>query len=800
MNNEIKFIKALTESVRPKNYKIRKSLISIGRNKSSDIVINDKNASRNHAKIYRKQGKYVLEDLNSTNGTFVNGSKITSIKFINSGDLIRIGNSKFQINSYSDRKKLPGNNKLLLTVVICLIVVLIPAIAIPTYLNTKGNLKGEETPAGDKTTDGEDGVNLLVEEEIYKKDEYHLNKGDLELRIEENSLYQDDILNLKELDNDILVEDKYAVFSKKIYNLEFENCNYFNKPVQLTLKYDENMIPEGVSEYSVFVAMEDYEGNIFYQGGEIDTQNNTITINTFHFTNFWTGAFKSRMELEAERLFERTNIEEFSAEDLDLTYEVLKAFDKGVPLEYGNLEAARIEFYDASSAYQDAIEDVVSDMERFDDEFDVPEPGVGGFVSWVGKKYFGKGEGIFFGAGGNILNAFNLTRAGAIFGKASTVWSYFNAGLCVIEFSLAVDYAENVEEKIFGLEKYSNRWLMAQKAMSLLKSEETISNYIEMLRNAGYEITADMIANIYQAYEGTATVENQVTDVSLEKIYGPELEGDLCVYRYKVWIEGEYGDIHWNIDDSNGNYGKFIAQVNLKQGESKRLTVTVIDHFNNETTCSVDLSNPFEYGLEPEPEESDYGTFDFEKLYNDHITAKEAYEIAKDYIWDYTGFDRPLSINTMTGKFVLHSDNQLSSTWELELLDFKGQFTWSSYYIKLNERNVISFTEKDVSEEIIELEDYFGYYPGNGEEEDWRDSRLAIDDFKEYLNNVYINGHKKLSLELFFFPPSDFIGYAWDWKVSFWIDDNTDGVSYGVTGGNRNIGPYNVFIIDDSFK
>ena len=48
----------------------------IGRDASNSITINDAEISRKHSRLSFQGGKYVLEDLGSTNGTFVNGQRI----------------------------------------------------------------------------------------------------------------------------------------------------------------------------------------------------------------------------------------------------------------------------------------------------------------------------------------------------------------------------------------------------------------------------------------------------------------------------------------------------------------------------------------------------------------------------------------------------------------------------------------------------------------------------------------------------------------------------------------------------
>jgi pSer/pThr/pTyr-binding forkhead associated (FHA) protein len=55
----------------------QKSIVIIGRDSACDIMIDDITASRKHAEITKEKGKYYITDLSSTNGTYLNGKKIT---------------------------------------------------------------------------------------------------------------------------------------------------------------------------------------------------------------------------------------------------------------------------------------------------------------------------------------------------------------------------------------------------------------------------------------------------------------------------------------------------------------------------------------------------------------------------------------------------------------------------------------------------------------------------------------------------------------------------------------------------
>ena len=74
-----------------KAYGLGKSEIAIGRDPSNDIVINEAEVSRKHARLLFEDEVYVLEDLGSTNGTFVNGQRLMDPQELQSGDMILLG-------------------------------------------------------------------------------------------------------------------------------------------------------------------------------------------------------------------------------------------------------------------------------------------------------------------------------------------------------------------------------------------------------------------------------------------------------------------------------------------------------------------------------------------------------------------------------------------------------------------------------------------------------------------------------------------------------------------------------------
>jgi adenylate cyclase len=64
--------------------------MSIGRHAKNTLMLIDSKASSYHAEIVAKPDGYVIKDLGSTNGVFVNGKRVTK-KTLQSGDVIKIG-------------------------------------------------------------------------------------------------------------------------------------------------------------------------------------------------------------------------------------------------------------------------------------------------------------------------------------------------------------------------------------------------------------------------------------------------------------------------------------------------------------------------------------------------------------------------------------------------------------------------------------------------------------------------------------------------------------------------------------
>jgi hypothetical protein len=68
--------------------------VRLGRDRSNAIVISDGKVSRHHFRLDPIRGTYILSDLGSANGTFVNGVRVTQPVRLHDGDLINLGDTQ----------------------------------------------------------------------------------------------------------------------------------------------------------------------------------------------------------------------------------------------------------------------------------------------------------------------------------------------------------------------------------------------------------------------------------------------------------------------------------------------------------------------------------------------------------------------------------------------------------------------------------------------------------------------------------------------------------------------------------
>ncbi len=85
-----------------KSYPFDKREITIGRSSDNDIVLRRTDVSRRHARLLLREGRVILLDLKSENGTLLNGQRIGSPEVVQFGDEVTIGDYKLVVESIGE--------------------------------------------------------------------------------------------------------------------------------------------------------------------------------------------------------------------------------------------------------------------------------------------------------------------------------------------------------------------------------------------------------------------------------------------------------------------------------------------------------------------------------------------------------------------------------------------------------------------------------------------------------------------------------------------------------------------------
>ena len=77
-------------------FAIERRAIVLGRSRDCDVVLADTNVSRRHAELVRHGGGFVLRDLDSTNGSLVNGRRVREAP-VTAGDILTLGTTTLRL-------------------------------------------------------------------------------------------------------------------------------------------------------------------------------------------------------------------------------------------------------------------------------------------------------------------------------------------------------------------------------------------------------------------------------------------------------------------------------------------------------------------------------------------------------------------------------------------------------------------------------------------------------------------------------------------------------------------------------
>ena len=71
--------------------------VTVGRAAGCQITLDDTYASQIHARVFQRDGQFLVEDLGSTNGTYLNRHKVAGPMVVHSGDRLQIGNTVMEL-------------------------------------------------------------------------------------------------------------------------------------------------------------------------------------------------------------------------------------------------------------------------------------------------------------------------------------------------------------------------------------------------------------------------------------------------------------------------------------------------------------------------------------------------------------------------------------------------------------------------------------------------------------------------------------------------------------------------------
>lgn len=89
-----------------RRYPLDRHLMTLGRGDMNDIVLPFDNVSRYHAELECDDERVLIRDKGSTNGTYVNDRALQKDRFLNSGDLVKVGSTIFKFLAGSDLETL----------------------------------------------------------------------------------------------------------------------------------------------------------------------------------------------------------------------------------------------------------------------------------------------------------------------------------------------------------------------------------------------------------------------------------------------------------------------------------------------------------------------------------------------------------------------------------------------------------------------------------------------------------------------------------------------------------------------
>jgi len=92
----------LSSSAKGKKLDLNRPVTKIGKKEDNDLVLDEKTVSRNHVEIIQTEDSFLLKDLGSTNGTFINDIRVKEA-YLSPGDVIRVGTVRIEFIAFDEK-------------------------------------------------------------------------------------------------------------------------------------------------------------------------------------------------------------------------------------------------------------------------------------------------------------------------------------------------------------------------------------------------------------------------------------------------------------------------------------------------------------------------------------------------------------------------------------------------------------------------------------------------------------------------------------------------------------------------
>jgi DNA-binding NtrC family response regulator len=100
----------LNSSAKGKKLDLNRPLTKLGKKEDNDLVLDEKTVSRNHVEIVQTEDSYLLKDLGSTNGTYINDIRVKEA-YLSPGDIIRMGTVRVEFTAFDEKVQIEPSTK-----------------------------------------------------------------------------------------------------------------------------------------------------------------------------------------------------------------------------------------------------------------------------------------------------------------------------------------------------------------------------------------------------------------------------------------------------------------------------------------------------------------------------------------------------------------------------------------------------------------------------------------------------------------------------------------------------------------